>query len=109
MADDIEDFFRTRILRHPTTWLFAAIGFAYGGYSNFSLRESRRAAGEPLQTASLMTDRLLDITLGGTVQVILLLIAIYVVAGLLEKTNVWLRQSVVLAIYVGSNVLIRVL
>lgn len=88
---DFSDFRNSAILRNPSTWNVAMAGFAYGGYDMYAIREIRRAEGTPLQTPWLAADRALDIAFGGTIQVLYLLCAVWMIAGLCENANVWVR------------------
>lgn len=78
-------------------------GFTYGGHNMYAIREIRRGEGTPLQTPWLLTDRVLDIAFGGTIQVLYLLCAVWVIAGLLEDASVWVRQAIVVLLYLGLN------
>ena len=102
---DFQDFRRSKILRHPTTWIVAAIGGAYGGAEMYSIREAKRAAGSELKFPWLWLERSIDVLFGATLQVVFLLCAAWMVAGLLEHTNAWVRQCTVVAIYLGLNLL----
>lgn len=100
---DYNDFRRSAILRNPSTWMVAIAGFAYGGYDMYTIRELRRTEGTPLQTPWLATDRALDIAFGGTVQVLYLLCAAWMIAGLRENASGWVRQALVISLYLGLN------
>ncbi|WP_425397507.1 hypothetical protein [Aeoliella sp.] len=102
---DFRDFLHSKILRNPTTWIVAVIGGAYGGTELYSIREAKRAAGAEVQFPWLWLERSVDILFGATFQVVFLLCAVWMVAGLMEDSNVWVRQGAVVAIYLGLNYL----
>lgn len=98
---NLHDFVRTRVLRHPTTWLIAAVGASYGGISMLQVREAHRAAVQALQFPWLWLERTLDFSIGAAYQLVVLGCSIWFVAGLMEDMNVWLQQATVFAIYLG--------
>ena len=100
---DFQDFLHSRILRHPTTWLVAIAGGIHGGLARYNIREAKRAAGAELQFSSLWLERSVDVMFGAGFQILLLFWAVWVVAGLMEHTNAWKRQTVVFALYLGFN------
>ncbi|MEM9645883.1 MAG: hypothetical protein AAF989_12905 [Planctomycetota bacterium] len=100
---DFSDFRNSAILRHPTTWLVALAGFIYGGYNMYAIRELRRAEGTSLETPWLATDRALDVVFGGMVQVAYLMGAVWMIAGFFENASGWIRQSLVVLLYLGLN------
>jgi hypothetical protein len=99
---NFRDFIHSRTLRHPTTWLVAATGAIYGGLQMVGVREAKRAAGAEIQLPWLWLERLVDFLMGAGVQLAFLFAAIWLVAGLMEQANVWVRQITVVVLYVGS-------
>lgn len=100
---DFKDFLHSRVLRHPTTWVAAAIGGVYGGLEMYGIREAKRADGAEIQFPWLWLERSVDFAFGATVQVAFLLCAVWMVAGLMADTNVWIRQITVIVLYLGLN------
>ena len=98
-----KDFLESRILRHPTTWIVAAVGGVYGGLQMYRIREAKRAGGAELNWPWLWLERSVDFLFGATVQVAFLLCAVWMVAGLMEHTNAWVRQITVFVLYLGLN------
>jgi hypothetical protein len=103
LMSDFKEFARSETIRHPITLCAVAIGGIYGGLDMFWKREAKRAAGEELQFSWLWLDRIVDFLFGATVQVVYCLCAVWVVALLMDKTNVWLRQATLVALYLGFN------
>ena len=97
---DFRDFVGSRILRNPTTWIAAAIGGAYGG---IDMVKARRVAHAGAASDCLWLHRSFDFCMGATIQIVVLMCTVWMVAGLLEKTNAWIRQSTVFALYLGIN------
>ena len=93
----------TRILRHPTTWAIAVIGGIYGGLEMYSIRELKREGGAEILFPWLWLERSVDFLFGASVQIVYLLCVIWMVAGLMENTNVWIRQITVVVLYLGLN------
>lgn len=102
---NFKDFLNTRILRHPTTWIMAVGGGIYGGLDMYWLREAQRAAGAELRLPALWLDRSSDFLFGASFQVVMLLCAVWFLAGLIEELNVWGRQGILLATYLAINLL----
>lgn len=69
----------------------------------YGIREAKRADGAEIQFPWLWLERSLDFLFGATVQIVFLLCAVWMVAGLLENSNVWIRQIAVVALYLGFN------
>lgn len=100
---DLRDFLHSRVLRNPTTWIVAAVGGIYGGLEMYGIRELKRANGAQLQFPWLWLEQSVDFLLGATIQIVVLLCAVWMIAGLLEDANVWIRQFTVIVLYLGLN------
>ena len=100
---DFQDFLHSRILRHPTTWIVAAVGGAYGGYDMYLALEAKRAANADVSAAWRWSQHSFDFAMGATMQIVFLMCAVWMVAGLLENANAWIRQLTVFGIYLGIN------
>ena len=94
-----QEFLHSRILRHPTTWFVIALAGGLGGIDMYGRREARRAAGAELQTPWLWLDRIVDAAFGATFEIVLVLCAVWLVAGLFEHSSAWLRQLAFIAAY----------
>lgn len=95
------DFKHSPILRHPTTWLFAAGIAIHGAIKMYFIREAHRANGIPLQFGWLWLDRTVDVFFGGFLPILCLLAVIWMVSGIIDSFNVWVRQILVVALYFG--------
>jgi hypothetical protein len=100
---DFQEFIQSRVLRHPTTWIVGLLGAAYGGLAMYGIREAHRAAGTEPQFTWLWLERSVDFLVGAAGQVVFLLCAVWMIAGLLERGNVWIRQVTVVVLYLGLN------
>ena len=98
---DLKDFLHSRVLRHPSTWIVAFVGGCYGGLEMYGIRESKRAAGAELQFPWLWMERCVDFLFGATVQIVFLFCAVWLVAGMMEHANAWIRQVIVISLYLG--------
>lgn len=108
-SSSLEDFLNSKILRHPTTWIVAAIGGVYGGLRMCGIREAKRAAGTDLRFYWLWLERSIDFLFGAITQVAYFLCAVWMVAGLMEKADAWKRQLACIVLYLGINWLTRYL
>ena len=100
---DFQDFLHTRIWRNPTTWIVGAAGAIYGGLDMYRIREAHRAAGSALQWHWLWLDRTVDFTFGAGFQLLLLGCSVWLLAGWMENVSAWVRQSLVIALFLGFN------
>ncbi|NLS92087.1 MAG: hypothetical protein GXX96_07890 [Planctomycetaceae bacterium] len=98
---DFDDFRNTRLLRHPTTWILAAVAGLYGGTNMFLVREEKRAAGAELRWSSLGVERSVDFVFGAAVEVFLVMCAVWMLAGTAENLGDWKRFGLLLMIYSG--------
>lgn len=98
---DYNDFKHSPILRHPTTWLFAAGIAIHGAINMYLIREAHRANGAPLQLGWLWVDRTVDVVFGAAVPIVSLLAVIWMVAGIIDNLHVWVRQLLVVTLYFG--------
>lgn len=98
---NFQEFIHSRILRHPSTWLIGVFGGIWGGINMYTIREAKRAAGEEIYFPWLWLERTIDFAFGASVQIVFLLCAVWALAGLMERANVWIRQLTLLALYLG--------
>lgn len=98
---DFQQFFRTRIWRHPTTWIFVGIGAILGGLNMLMIRESKRAAGQAIEMPWLWLERTVDFGFGAAAQAGYFGVAVWLIAGYFEQSNIWIRQGLLLLIYLG--------
>jgi hypothetical protein len=101
IMSDIQEVFRSRTLRHPTTWIIAVIAGIYGGLEMYFIREAKRAAGQKLQLGSLWLERCGDFLAGAIFHLVFLFAAVWIVWALLDNANVWLRQTMVIIVYLA--------
>lgn len=66
-------------------------------------RELHRAEGGSLITPWLVTDRAMNIATGSSIEVAGLVCAAWIIAGQCENANVWIRQSLVILLYIGLS------
>jgi len=96
---DFKDFLRTRLFRHPTTWLLIVGAGVYGGVEMYQIRAAKRAAGQDLDWPPLGMERNVDFAFGAFIQVVVVLCSVWILAGLVENLNVWLRQLLLVIVY----------
>ena len=65
----------------------------------YRTREFKRAAGQELHWPTLGIGRTVDFTFGASIQVAVVLCAVWILAGLVENLNVWLRQLLLVIVY----------
>ncbi len=92
------DFIETRILRHPTTWLTAVIGAVWGGFNMMARHAQHRPVGT--DESSMWLTHVGDFVVGAAFQIVFLMSAVWMIAGLMEEKSAWLRQSIVIALYI---------
>lgn len=96
---DFKEFRQSQLLWHPTTWLIGVAAGVYGGIEMYQIREAHRAAGEALQFPWLWLDRTVDVTVGAILQITLLFCAVWFLVGIIDHLNPWLRQGLLLIVY----------
>ncbi len=103
---DFEDFRHSLLLRHPTTWLLAAVVGVWGGANMYVTREAKRAAGADLHWSSISLERTVDFAFGALVEICLVMCAVWMLAGIVENLSAWRRFAWLLAVY-GGIVLLK--
>jgi len=81
--------------------IVAVVASVYGGVEMYFIREAKRAAGANLQLPTLWLERGGDLLAGALFQFIFLSAAAWIVWSLAENSNVWLRQTMVIVLYLG--------
>ena len=109
LHEHLRDFARSKLLRDPTTWLFLAAAGVYGGTKMYWIREAKRPAGNPVQWSSLAIERCVDFTAGAMFEIVIFLLAVFLLAGYVENLRVWWRQTLLVATYLGFVLLGRLL
>lgn len=97
----IQELISSRTIRHPTTWIVAAVAAIYGGLEMYYIREAKRAAGANLQFPWLWLERGVDFLAGAIFQIAFVLAAVWIVAIFMDNVRVWWRQSAVMLLYLA--------
>jgi hypothetical protein len=87
--------------RHLAVHEFTSSDLWRPGHVQSPRRE--RAAGAEQHLPWMWLERSTDFLFGAGVQIVFLLCVVWLLAGLMENTNAWIRQTTVVAVYLGIN------